>query len=179
MTEPVELRTERLLLRPFKLDDVEDVFTCASDPEWARYIPVPQPYARQHAEEFVAQRVLASWDTNPVWALVLAGRVVGGIGLRINLQHETAELGYSVAKEHWGQGLVPEAARAVVEWGFKERGLAKVFARADARNRNSQRVMEKLGMTREGLLRSHVKGRDERIDDVCYGALRDEWLADS
>ena len=85
MTEPVELRTERLLLRPFKLDDVEDVFTYASDPEWARYLPVSQPYARQHAEEFVAQRVLASWDTNPVWALVLAGRVIGGIGLRIKL----------------------------------------------------------------------------------------------
>ena len=83
------------------------------------------------------------------------------------MQHETAELGF------WGQGLVPEAARAVVEWGFKERALAKVFARADARNTNSQRVMEKLGMTREGLLRSHVKGRGERID-VYYGVLRDE-----
>ena len=123
--------------------------------------------------------MLGSWDTNPVWALVLAGRVVGGIGLRINLQHETAELGYSVAREHWGQGLVPEAARAVVEWGFKERGPAKVFARADARNRSSQRVMEKRGMTREGLLRSHVRGRGERIDDVYYGVLRDEWPADS
>ena len=85
MTEPVELRTERLLPRQFKLDDVEDVFTYASDPEWARYLPVSQPYARQHAEEFVAQRVLASWDTNPVWALVLAGRAIGGIGLRIKL----------------------------------------------------------------------------------------------
>ena len=177
MTEPVELRTERVLLRPFELDDVEDVFTYASDPEWARYIPVPQPYARKHAEEFVAQRLLASWDTGPVWALVLKDKVIGGIGLRINSQHETGELGYPVAREHWGQGLVPKAAQAVAQWGFKERGLAKVFARADGRNRNSQRVMEKLGMTREGLLRGHVKGRDERIDDVYYGVLREEWLA--
>ena len=90
------------------------MFTYASYPEWARYLPVPQPYARQHAEEFVAQRVLASWDTNPVWALVLAGRVVGGIGLRTDPEHETAGLGYSIAKEHWGQGLVPEGTRAVV-----------------------------------------------------------------
>ncbi len=148
MTEPVELRTERLVLRPFRLDDVEDVFAYASDPEWARYLPVPQPYARQHAVEFVAQRVLASWDINPVWALVLSGKVVGGIGLRIDLQDETAELGYSLAKEHWGQGLVPEAARAVVEWGFKVRFLAKFLARADARNSNSQRVMENVGMCR-------------------------------
>ena len=179
MTEPVEMITKRLLLRPFKLGDAVDVFAYASDPEWARYLPVPQPYELQHAEQFVAQRVLAPWDTNPGWALVLSGKVIGGIGLRINLQHETGELGYSLAREHWGQGLVPEATRAVVHWGFKDRGLAKVFARADGRNRNSQRVMEKLGMTREGLLRSHVKGRSgragERIDDVYYGLLRDEW----
>ncbi len=181
MTESVELITRRLLLRPFKLGDAVDVFAYASDPEWARYLPVPQPYELQHAEQFVAQRVLTSWDTNPVWAVVLSSKVVGGIGLRINTQHETGELGYSLARELWGQGLVPEACRAVVHWGFKERGLAKVFARADGRNRNSQRVMEKLGMTREGLLRSHIKGRygrmAERIDDVYFGLLRDEWNA--
>ena len=70
-----------------------------------------------------------SWDTGPVWALVLDGKVIGGIGLRINSQYETAELGYSVARERWGQGLMPEAARALVEWGLRERGLTKVSAR--------------------------------------------------
>ena len=177
MSDHVELRTERLLLRPYKLEDVEDVFNYESDPEWARYLPVPEPYARQHAEEFVAQRVLASWDTNPGWALVLTDKVIGHVGLRINPQHETAELGYSVAREHWGQRLATEATRTVVQWGFKERGLAKVFAQADARHTNSHRVMEKLGMTREGFLRSHEIRRGERIDHVYYGVLRDEWLA--
>jgi ribosomal-protein-alanine N-acetyltransferase len=177
MTDPVELRTERLLRRAFELDDVEDVFAYASDPELTRYLPAPQPYARQDAEEFVARRVLASWDTRPVWALALNGSVIGDIELRFNPQHETAELGYSVARDHWGKGLAPEAARAVVQWGFEERGLAKVFARADARNTNSRRVMEKLGMTREGLLRSHLERRGQRIDEVYYGVLRAEWLA--
>ena len=73
--------------------------------------------------------------------------------------------------------MAPEAARAVVQWGFEERGLAKVFARADARNTNSLRVMEKLGMIREGLLRSHLERRGERIDEVYYAVLRTEWLA--
>ncbi|MYL06055.1 MAG: GNAT family N-acetyltransferase [Gemmatimonadales bacterium] len=87
-------------------------------------------------------------------------------------------MGYSLARKHWGRGLTAEAARAVVDWGFRERGLAKVYAYADARNAQSLRVMEKLGMTREGTLRSHRTLRGERVDDVYYGLLRVEWETD-
>ena len=73
-----------------------------------------------------------------------------------------------------GERTNREAARAVVDWGFRKRGLAKVYAYADERNAPSLRVMEKLGMTREGMLRSHRTFRDERIDDVYYGLLREE-----
>ena len=71
MSEPVkgvELRTERLLLRPFRLDDVDEVFEYAKDPEWAQYLGghIPQPYTRRDAEHFVAHAVLASWDAHPV-----------------------------------------------------------------------------------------------------------------
>ena len=80
MTEPTELRTERLLLRPFKLEDVADVYVYAKDPEWAQYLllPIPQPYTRRNAEEFVARQVLADWSTNPDFAIVLKSVVVGG-----------------------------------------------------------------------------------------------------
>jgi len=74
---------------------------------------------------------------------------------------------------------MPEAAKAVIQWGFGERGLAKIWAKADPRNRRSWRVMEKLGMTREGLLRGHLKVRGERVDDVYYGILREEWESQS
>lgn len=60
MNDPVELRTERLLLRPFPLEDANDIAQYATDPEWAKYIPVPQPYTRRDAEKFVAGRVLVS-----------------------------------------------------------------------------------------------------------------------
>ena len=84
MTEPVELRTERLLLGPFRLEDVDDVLEYARDPEWAWSLPaVPQPYERRHAEEFVARTFLAPWDTRPLFAIVIDGRVVGGINLSI------------------------------------------------------------------------------------------------
>ena len=172
MTGPVKLKTERLLLRPFRLEDVDDSFVVASDPEWAEYLPVvPQPYTRRDAEEFVARQLLCSWDTNPGWAIVMESRVVGSIALRVNVQNESGELGYAIQRAQWGKGIMAEAARAVMEWGFKERGLAKILAKADLRNRQSWRVMEKLGMTREGVLRSQVKARDGRADDVYYGIL--------
>lgn len=177
MNEPVELRTERLLLRPFWLVDVGDILRYCTDPEWARFLPVPQPYTRQDAEEFVAGRVLVSWATDPSWMMVFGERVIGVVDLHINVVHEIAELGYALAPAHWGKGLMPEATRSVVDWCFAERRMAKVYARVDARNARSLRVVEELSMTREGVLRRHIKRHDERIDDVYYGVLRDEWGA--
>ena len=177
MAEGVELKTERLLLRPFRLEDVNDVFEYARDPEWAKYLlqRIPQPYTREDAEEFLAGAVLTSWETNPLFAIVLDSKVIGGINLRIGETDEIASLGYSIAQPHWGKGLVPEAAQAVIDWGFKQYGLTKIYATADLRNKRSHRVMEKLGMAREGVLRSHRKGREERVDEVYYGLLREEW----
>ena len=97
MTERVELRTERLLLRPFELADVDDVLDYASDPEWARFLgKVPQPFTRRAAEERVARSVLESWETHPTWAIVLNRKVVGGIVLMMDVRHEIGELGYEL-----------------------------------------------------------------------------------
>ena len=175
LNERVELRTDRLLLRPFDFRDVDNVLAYASEPEFGRYLPVPRPYTRDDAVEFVAHRVLAEWSTRPLFAMVFEGQVVGGVGLRVYASDERAELGYALAKQHWGKGLTLEAARAVVDWGFERYTLHKIYARADLRNRQSWRVMEKLGMAREGVLRSHEKPRDEHVDDVYYGVLREEW----
>lgn len=72
---------------------------------------------------------------------------------------------------------IPEATRSVLDWCFGERRLAKVYARVGARNSRSLGVVEKLGMTREAVLRSHIGRQEERIADVYYGVLHDEWGA--
>ena len=177
MQAPLELKTERLLLRPFRPRDVDDAFEVASDPEWARYLEGPQ--FRQDAERWVARQLLASWDTNPSWAIELSGRVIGNVALRIDETNESAEIKYAIGREHWGQGPAPEAVLVVMEWAYDERGLARIWARADVRNKRSWRVMEKLGMTREGVLRSHVRDRDGRANLAYYGLLREEWEASS
>lgn len=177
MYESVELRTERLFLRPFRVEDVDDTLAVTSGPQLGDYLQTPQPVTRRYVEEWVARQILHSWETEPGWAVVLDGKVVGQISLQVNVANQVAEMVYAIAQEHWGKGLMPEAAGAVIKWGFAVRGFAKIMAKADIRNERSWRVMEKLGMTREAVLRGHRIARDERVDDAYYGLLREEWEA--
>ena len=171
----IELRTERLLLRPITLDDFPDILAYSQDEEWGRYTPDPKPYTRRFGEEFVARKVLAPWETAPRFSIVLDGKVIGGIGLEIDTANKVGELVYSLARAHWRKGLVPEAGRCVIAWGFRDLGLEKVYAKTDPRNVRSSRVMEKLGMTHEAHLRSQVPVGGVRQDEVYYGLLREEW----
>ncbi|MXY20513.1 MAG: GNAT family N-acetyltransferase [Dehalococcoidia bacterium] len=179
MPEPTEIKTERLLLRPFRLKDVDDVYAYAKEPEFSRFLPLPSPYEYIHAETYVAASFLTAWNVQPRFAISFDGRVIGGINIRIDPASQTAELGYGIASAHWGKGFTVEAAAAVIDWSFKNFDIAKVSARADILNRQSWRVMEKLGMKREGILRSQEPPNpvtpDERVDMVHYGILREEW----
>jgi ribosomal-protein-alanine N-acetyltransferase len=172
------LRTQRLLLRRYRLTDVDDVLAYATDEEWQRFLPLPYPYGRADAEDFVARSFLTDWNTRPLFAITFEDRVVGGIGLRIAGSRNVAEVGYSIARPHWGKGFATEVARAVVDWGFETYELAKIFATANTQNERSWRVMERIGMTREGVLRSerpHEHDPSRRTDSAYYGILRDEW----
>ena len=172
MTEPVELKTERLLLRPIRLTDLDAIYEYQSDEVFGQYHK--RLSSRKQAEEEVAWWLL--WE-HPNFVVELSGKAVGQVSLRLDTAHEIGGLGYNMARPHWGRGLATEAAGAVVDWGFETHGLAKIYAAAYVPNVASWRVMEKLGMTREAVFRSHVVFREQRFDDVYYGILREEWEA--
>jgi ribosomal-protein-alanine N-acetyltransferase len=174
-----ELRTERLLLRPWRLTDVDDAFSYGSDPEWGRFLwMTPQPYTRRDAEEWVARCVLNTWETDAQFAIEFEGHVCGGVRLNvIDAAGGTAGIGYNVARTLWGRGIATEAARAVVAYGFEELGLGRIYATADSRNEASIRVMQKLGMQREAYLRRHRFYRGEHADEVSYAILADEFFS--
>lgn len=178
-TLPETIETERLRLRPFELSDVDDVLVYAQDPEWSRYLrALPRPYLRKDAEQFVAKQFLLDRVTKPAWAVVREGAVIGGINLRLTFESRSAELGYSIAREHWNNGFCTEAARAVIHAAFStHEDLIRVYARADDANAASQRVMEKVGMTREGVLRLSRIERGEAFDEAWFSVLRTEWEA--
>jgi ribosomal-protein-alanine N-acetyltransferase len=176
---PQSLSTARLTLRAYRFEDVDDVVAYANDEEWSRYlIGPPYPYQRSDAIQFLARQALSDWALHPTWAVVVAGKAIGGINIRFRFDHTVADIGWSIHRGLWGQGLATEAARAVVDSAFRTHAkLSRIGATADIRNASSFRVMEKIGMCREGVLRQARPHRGALIDEVFYGLLRSEWEA--
>ena len=163
------------MLRPFRSGDASDVFEYGSDPEFAFFATNAPPLTIEAAREKI-ERVLATpWSTRACFAITLDERVIGSVELEPDWPNLTANLGYEVARSRWGQGIATEAAIAVIAYGFERLELAKIHARGDPRNVSSVRVLEKRGMTREGLLRSHLVRRGERVDRASYGLLKEDW----
>ena len=172
------IETERLLLRPFGPADAPDAARLAS--EWdiaATTTNVPHPYSLGDAESWIAGHQ-AAWegDAGVTFAVTLreSGALIGAISLRIERDHERAELGYWIGVPYWGRGYATEAARATLDFGFDELGLNRVYARHMASNPASGRVMEKIGMRFEGELRGHERKWDAFSDTRFYGLLRSD-----
>lgn len=177
MADLVSIETQRLVLRAYRASDVDDVVAYASDEAFSRYLPaVPFPYAHTDAVTFLATTALLDASVHASWAIECERQAIGGISLRIERDSQRASLGYGMGQCWWGRGITTEAARAVVAYGFDTLSLERISATANARNIGSQRVMQHLGMTHEGTLRSHRIARGERVDEVWYGLLRDEWV---
>jgi [ribosomal protein S5]-alanine N-acetyltransferase len=157
------------------MSDAALAFEYVADREFFRYLPVDYVNSLEDEERFVASQLALDWDTHPSWAITVADVPIGGINVRIDPANETAEMGYGIARRVWGQGLVTEAAAAVMDWTFSTYSVARLAATADPRNIGSWRVMEKLAMTREGILRGHRRIRGERADTVVYSILAVEW----
>jgi RimJ/RimL family protein N-acetyltransferase len=181
MTAFPTLRTERLLLRALTRDDAAAVQRLVGVREIAAMtLTIPHPYTTSMAEEWIAA-LPERWERGEAvhWAITRLSdeALIGVIGLEIAAKHERGELGYWVGLPFWGQGYCTEAARAVVDWAFVTLGLARVQAQHVGGNEASGRVMIKLGMLREGVLRQHALKWGQRVDLVCYGLLRAEWEA--
>ena len=169
------LRTARLVLRPFRPEDAPRVQVLIDDPDIARNtLTIPYPYPQGMAAKWIEGHEPA-WraGTNAVWAVCLAeGELIGAAGLRLEATHRRAEVGYWIAREHWGSGYATESVRALLDHAFDELALERVFAHHFLWNPASGRVMEKAGMRREGLLRSNVQKDGRAADNVLYGLAR-------
>jgi len=176
--QPV-LRTERLILRAISMDDAAVINELLADKEIAANTElIPFPYKIEMAEEWIEPQQ-KTWQEGraAVFAICLPttsgqGTLIGVVGLEINSAHERAELGYWVGKQYWGNGYCTEAAAALIEYGFEQLGLHRILAYHMLRNPASGRVMQKLGMTHEGVLKQHVKKWGKFEDMALFGILR-------
>lgn len=163
-------RTERLVLRPYRLSDLPDVARNMNDFEAARFTRTwPFPYPPGEAARFL-RRVctMALSGESCGWAITLAsdGAFVGSIGMKIDVQMKTAEVGYTVRRDLAGRGYCTEALRAAVKDAFERQGLRKVDATYYATNPASGRVLEKCGFVRAGVRKAHGFRFDEVMDVI-------------
>lgn len=138
-------------------------------------LSVPYPYPPDAAASWIA-RVHDAWArrVTATFAITARGTLVGAVGLRVVRKHDHGELGFWLGARYWGRGLMPEAARAVVEWGFATLRLRRIYAQYLGENHASGRVLEKVGMLREGVRRQHYKKGRRWYDAHQYGILREE-----
>jgi ribosomal-protein-alanine N-acetyltransferase len=173
-----DLLSARLRLRSFVAPDAGDVQRLAGDFAVAdTTLTIPHPYPDGVAESWIASLHAPDAGDRITYALTerLSGALIGAMGLALHVAHERGEIGYWVGKPFWNRGYATEAARVVLMYAFGTLGLRRVHARSFARNPASGRVLEKIGMRQEGMMRQHVR-RWERFEDVVlYGILREEW----
>lgn len=177
--EPPIIKTERLILRPFTLDDAPEIQRLAGDKDVASTTSdgeIPQPNMAEQWIKVRQERVDRGESVE--FAVIHTKRrvLIGIIHLSIQYkQDESMELGYWIGKPYWNQGYCTEAARAVLKYGFEILGLHRIFARHFARNPASGRILEKIGMIHEGTLREAFKKWSRFEDMEVYGILKSDY----
>ena len=178
--------TGRLVLRRPVAQDADALFAIHAHPEAMRYWS-RRPLTRRDEAVAMLDRMAAGWADGSwlTWAVTLAGderaideRAIGVCTLfHFSPQCARAEVGYILAREHWGRGLMREALSSLVAQAFGPGGLRRLEADADPRNAPSLRLLTRLGFVREGTLRSRWDVEGEISDTAFYGLLATEWRA--
>lgn len=174
------IETERLLLRKITLNDANDMFEYASNPEvsqytmWSTHTSIEDTkYFLQSLTKMYKRRELVDWGI----VHKAEKKFIGTCGfVEWSMTHSRAEIGYALSRRYWGEGYMSEAVNAVIEFGFREMSLNRIMGRCEVHNIASARVMEKVGMQREGILRQHLFVKDRYWDLKIYSILREEFF---
>lgn len=174
------LETPHLVLREFGSGDWQAVHEYASDPEVVRYM-LWGPNTEKQSRNFV-RKAISYQEEDPRRKFELAvvhsheDRLIGGCGIRVtNPEAREGDIGFILDRRFWGRGYGTEAAERLLRFGFGELGLHRIYATCDPRNVASARVLEKIGMQREGYIREHLLVRGEWRDSLVYAILEAEW----
>lgn len=173
----MQIETERLILRPFQPEDGEGLYEYLSDAEVVRYEPYT-PMSPEEAREEAGRRA----KNNDFWAVCKKdGQLIGNLYFSKG-DFNTWELGYVFNRKYWGKGYASESVQALLDVAFREWDVRRVVAMCDPKNTASWRLMERLGMRREGELKQNVyffcneEGDPIWKDTYEYGLLREEWI---
>ncbi|ASN05390.1 GNAT family N-acetyltransferase [Virgibacillus necropolis] len=174
------LKSERVILREIEEKDWIDVHKYGSQERVCQYQPWG-PNSEKESEAFVKQILIDAKQklrSRFVFAIILKenGEMIGAGEFNIrDYTKKVGEIAYIVNPKYWGMGIATEVAKLLIIYGFNELNLHRIFATCDPRNIGSLKVLEKVGMTKEGRIREDLLIRDGWRDSLLYSILEQEW----
>ena len=176
-----EIKTARLLLRRFKPEDAKAMFeTWANDERVTKYLTWT-PHGTLDVTKYIIDLWIKDYEKENTYqrAIEFDGKLIGSIGcVETSAENEFGEIGYCIAYDFWGKGIVTEATKAVIDFLFKEVNLNRIIIEHAVKNPASGKVITKCGLTLEGIKREHFKSASgEFLDIASYSILRKEWEA--
>ena len=174
-----ELKTERLLLRKLNMRDASDIFRYSRDPEVARHVLWDAHRSIGDSRAYLRYMIRRYHSHEPAsWGIEYraTGEIIGTIGFMwIQQDNSAAEVGYSLARNHWNQGLMTEALAAVIQYGFDGMHLNRIEAQHETSNPASGAVMRKCHMQKEGTLRDRLYNKGKYVDVDLYAILKKDF----
>jgi ribosomal-protein-alanine N-acetyltransferase len=176
----ISLNSARVSLREIEEKDWIDVHQYASQSIVCQYQPWG-PNTEEDSQAFVRQILLdAKKDPRTRYGFAIIeqekGRMIGSGEINIrDITNKTGEIAYIVNPTYWRKGFATETAKLLIDFGFKEFNLHRIYATCDPRNIGSSKVLEKIGMTKEGRIRENILIKDGWRDSLLYSILEQEW----
>lgn len=175
------IRTRRLTLRAARMSDAEDMYEYSRDPEVARHVLWDAHTSIHQTRAYIRYLIRQYRNGDPASFVIVisdTGKVVGTIGFMwIQRENRSAEVGYSLSRAYWNQGIMTEALQALLEFGFTKLNLNRIEAQHESDNPASGKVMLKAGMKMEGRLRQRIYNKGRFTDVDLYSILRQEFAA--
>ena len=165
-------------IRKWELSDATDLAAALSNKKIQDNLRdgLPYPYTEQDGTDYISAMLSADENEIFAFAITVDEKLVGSIGIfrQGNIHRQTAELGYYIAEEYWGRGIMTEAVRQICAYVFEKSDIIRIYAEPFAYNAASCRVLEKVGFQYEGTLRSNAVKNGEVIDMKMYSLLKTE-----
>ena len=165
-------------IRKWELSDAKDLAAELSNRKVQDNLRdgLPYPYTEQDGKEFISAMLSADENETFAFAITVNNMVIGSIGIfrQGNIHRQTAELGYYIAEEYWGKGIMTEAVKQICEYVFANSDIIRIYAEPFAYNIASCRALEKAGFQYEGTLRSNAVKNGKVIDMKMYSLLKEE-----
>ncbi|HLP63754.1 GNAT family N-acetyltransferase [Flavobacterium sp.] len=161
-------------LRPWKIEDAENLANYANNPKVAQCLTnaFPHPYTIENAKSFI--EMVSNQNPTAIFAIDIDDEALGSIGLhaQTDIMCKNMELGYFLGEPFWGKGITTEAVKQMVEYGFENFDVTRIYARPYGNNLASQKVLEKAGFTLEARIEKNIYKNGEFLDELIYAVRK-------